>query len=441
MFDDIGPNHRQGTALFYDSFISQAPNGDAAPAAWVNRMRFWTAVHEMGHGFNLAHSWQKALTIGGTGPWLPIADEPEARSFMSYPYGVTGGQTAFFSDFEFRFSDSELLYMRHAPERFVQMGNAEWFDQHGFEQIVASPEPTLQLELRVNRIEPRFEFLEPVVLELKLKNVSGNPQLLPDDLISSTGNLTVIVKKANQPARSFQPYARYCRKSSQTVLRSGQSLYASLFVAAGKGGWLVSEPGNYLVQVCLHLDEEDALSNPLELRVAPPVQRTEEVLAQDFFTEEIGRTLAFDGSRYFEQANVTLTEITQRLSDRRIARHATIALRMPDLRNIRALRIDGGVQKFVLIEAKRELARRELEPCLTDRPQLVAETLGHIDYHDYVRQFSEALRQDGTAQANASASTTLQIAASILQERGALRTVVGELQDRARKFDQSVRAA
>jgi hypothetical protein len=56
-------------------------------------MRFWTAVHELGHAFNLAHSWQKSL---GTG-WVPLADQPEARSFMNYPYAVRGGQEAFFA--------------------------------------------------------------------------------------------------------------------------------------------------------------------------------------------------------------------------------------------------------------------------------------------------------------------------------------------------------
>ena len=95
MFDDIGPNHRQGTALFLDSFIANPPAGDPNPAAWRDRMRFWTAVHEMGHAFNLAHSWQKAL---GTG-WIPLANEPEARSFMNYPYNVAGGQNAFWSNF------------------------------------------------------------------------------------------------------------------------------------------------------------------------------------------------------------------------------------------------------------------------------------------------------------------------------------------------------
>ncbi len=31
MFDDIGPNHRQGTAIFNDAFISNAPGGTLNP--------------------------------------------------------------------------------------------------------------------------------------------------------------------------------------------------------------------------------------------------------------------------------------------------------------------------------------------------------------------------------------------------------------------------
>ena len=76
MFDDIGPNHRQGTAIFTDTFIRNAPTGDPNPAAWRQRMQYWTAIHEMGHAFNLAHAWQKALGS----PWIPLANEPEARS-------------------------------------------------------------------------------------------------------------------------------------------------------------------------------------------------------------------------------------------------------------------------------------------------------------------------------------------------------------------------
>jgi hypothetical protein len=70
MFDDIGPNHRQGTAVFNGSFID-APPPDDPNAAAVRRIKFWTAVHELGHTFNLAHS--RSLRARGRWPGRPLA--------------------------------------------------------------------------------------------------------------------------------------------------------------------------------------------------------------------------------------------------------------------------------------------------------------------------------------------------------------------------------
>jgi hypothetical protein len=131
------------------------------------------------------------------------------------------------------------------------------------------------------------------------------------------------------------------------------------------------------------------------LRIAPPRERVEEVLAQDFFSDEIGRTLAFDGSRYFTDANYTLAEISQRLPNLRVAYHALIALRMPDLGNMKKLESTATDARFQIIPANRDRARVELEPCLSQQADIGAETLGHIDYNDYVHRFASALdRQD-----------------------------------------------
>lgn len=441
MFDDIGPNHRQGAALFYDSFISQAPAGDANGAAWVDRMRFWTAVHEMGHAFNLAHSWQKSLIANGDGPWIPLSDEPEARSFMNYPFAVSGGQTAFFEDFEFRFSDSELLFLRHAPEKFVQMGNAAWFDDHGFQQVTRSAEPPLRLELRVNRDAPTFEFLEPVVLELKLTNISEQPQLLPDDLLTSSDRLTIVIRRQGQPARSFLPFAQYCRKPGQSVLRTGQSVYESLFVAAGRGGWQLAEPGNYTVQVCLHLDDEDIVSNALALRIAPPAGRDEEVIAQDFFSDDVGRVLAFDGSRHFEKANDVLLEVAAHLPKRRVASHARVALFLPSLSETKQLDLKGELPRIIVARGDWELASANLEEVLGESSEAAAETLGHIDYTRYLDRFSSALEADGSALAVQSNLSTLKQARQTLQQRGVLQEVVDAVDSRIRLLDRRTKAA
>jgi hypothetical protein len=412
MFDDIGPNHRQGTAIFNDAFISVPPTGDPNPAAWVRRMIFWTACHEMGHAFNLAHSWQKSL---GT-PWLPgLADEPEARSFMNYPFAVAGGQAAFFANFKYRFSNGELLFMRHAPERFVQMGNADWFDHHGFEEANLSPQPELRLDLGVNRQNGVFEFLEPVTLDLKLTNVSPDPQIVDANILSSDG-LTVIIKRQGKPAREFKPFGRYCHLPQNIALRPGESISAPLGVSAGLNGWDLAEPGRYLLQVALRRADEDLVSRPLNLLVAPPLGHDDELVAQDLFTEDVGRVLAMRGSEVLEHANDVLRDVVDRLSDRKVAIHAALALAQPAAKTYKVLSpapdTPAGVQ-ITARPARESEARELLEQALMGRRVDAVETLGPIGYLRETAGVSEWLANEGDPQGAAAVQA---VAYETLQE-------------------------
>ena len=400
MFDQIGPNHRQGTAVFNDSFISQPPPAETHKPAWVDRMKFWTAVHEIGHTFNLAHSWQKVHPPSWGTSWTPLTNEPEERTFMNYPYNVSGGESAFFADFEYRFSDQELLFMRHAPERFVQQGNAAWFDHHGFEQTRRSANPRMSLEVRVNRPKAIYEFMEPVVVELKLKNISSDLQVIDDHYLATSDRVTVIIRKEGGQARQFNPFAQYCWQTGHTVLPPGGSVYESLFVSAGKGGWDLAEPGRYLVQAALHLESEDIISPPLMIRVAPPIGYDEEFLAQDVFTDDVGRALAFDGTRTLQSANDTLREVSDRLADRRVAIHAKIALACPMAQRYKELRIDPKKPReeqltFKADKPKMDQAAEEFRSAVAQRQNGSAESLGHIDYADYSIRFSQWLADAG----------------------------------------------
>lgn len=335
MFDDIGSNHRQGTAIFTDAFIAHPPAGDADPDAWVRRMRFWTAAHEVGHAFNLAHSWQKAL---GT-PWIPLADDPEARSFMNYPYAVAGGQAAFFADFDFRFSDPELLFMRHGPERFVQMGNADWFDQHGFSQVALDPNEEFGLTLSVNARDNRLPYLLPPVVEMALVNRSGRPKLASAARLSERAGLTLIISKDGRPARQWSPYSRHCSESLEIILGQGEALYDSVLVGAGRNGWDMAEPGRYTIQAMLVVDGRAVISNPLEVKVEPPESREEERLAQDIFSPEVGQVLAVNGTRGVGSAVDALRAAT-RMRQHPLARQAAIALAGPLADEYKLLQVD-----------------------------------------------------------------------------------------------------
>jgi hypothetical protein len=394
MFDDIGPNHRQGTTIFNDSFIAVPPTGDPNGAAWVQRMLFWTAAHEMGHGFNLAHAWQKSL---GT-PWIPLADEPEARSFMNYPFRVSGGQSAFFADFAYRFTDAELLFLRHAPERFVQMGNADWFDHHGFEQANTTPQPDFELTLRMNRDKPELAFMEPANVELKLKNVSPEPQILEAARLQSLDSMTVIVKREGQPARRWQPYAHYCLAPELSTLAPGASLYQPLFIGAGTNGWLIDEPGRYLVQVAVHLNDRDVVSNPLQLRVRPPRTFEEEDIAQDMFSESVGRMLTFGGSTSLDDGNDALARVAAELGDHPAAIHARYALGNP--RAARSKRVEIATGKAETnghgsLVIKKSDATKEARGLVNEALQAdanaAARTFGHILYRERVERYAASL--------------------------------------------------
>ncbi len=439
MFDDIGPNHRQGTAIFTNSFIADPPPGETHKDEWVKRMKFWTAVHEMGHAFNLAHSWQKAL---GT-PWIPLSNESEARSFMNYPYNVTGGQSAFFADFEYRFSDSELLFMRHAPERFVQMGNADWFDHHGFQQTKQSPEPSFQLELRVHRkIKKYLEFLEPVTIELKLTNVSNQAQLLPQNILTAGDNLTIIIKKDGKAARQFIPFAQYCTQSTNMALNTGQSIYTAKLISAGRNGWDIAEPGYYTIQAALHIADCDIISKPLRLRVAPPLSYQQEFIAQDFFSEEVGRVLTFHGSQHLESANNTLQTICEEHKDCLASIHAGVALGNAQARNFKLLQMPEDVHeelafaknfnaKFKEVKADIKYSRKQLTDALNNRPDEAADTLSHIHYKDQVDSMSDWLDANGDSKEAGTAQNQMY---NTLANRGVLKTVLDDITKLEKKY-------
>ncbi|KMW58757.1 hypothetical protein AIOL_003737 [Candidatus Rhodobacter oscarellae] len=395
MFDNIGSNHRQGTAIFTDSFISRPPFGETHPDAWRRRMQIWTAVHEIGHGFNMAHSWEKAL--GDAFP-LTAKNEPEARSFMNYPYGVSGGQEAFFSDFEFRFSDRELLFLRHAPRDFVRMGGARWGSNHGLEAPPDMTEQHFQLELRPNRDRNVFPFMEPVHLELKLTNTSTEPRKVPSDILTDGHHLAIAVARDGaEKTRRHRPFVMACQSLQTTEVAAGKSLYATHFVAASTGGWLIDEPGFYSVQAAVSIEGEMLISNVLRIYVSPGSHMQAHTIAPDFFNEDVGRVLAFQGVPELSKANDVLQEVIETMPDAAVAQHARLGVAGPYMRRFKRL-IIGDDRADLRVQASAPDLDRVLElqrSMFGERATETAETLGHIQYRASAESLAQSLADNG----------------------------------------------
>ena len=430
MFDDIGSNHRQGTAIFTDSFIQDVPPGDPNAGAWRNRMQFWTAVHEMGHAFNLAHAWQKALgTPQAPGdPWIPLANEPESRSFMNYPFRVSGGQSSFFSDFRFRFSDNELVFMRHAPRRFVQMGNSNWFDNHGFE----APDELRQtgnwiLAIRPNRNTTAYRFLEPVTMELKLTNTSGAAMTVDDDMLADGRHITVFMQREGGQTKQWRPMITRCHETHEVQKAPGESIYGAHMISTSTEGWLVDEPGFYKVQAAIDMGEEIVVSNVMRLYVGPPASNEEAMVASEYFTEDVGRAMAFNGAPTLLKAHEVLQKVCETCADNPAAKHAEVALTSPMLRNFKVLDAAGGREALAIktVNAKVGEAAKAQVNTLLKNADAAADTIGHIPYFNQLRTVIRAMEDDDNKKG---AADLISKTVDVMKKRGILQSVIDNVQ-------------
>src|SRR6185312_15751900 len=177
----------------------------------------------------------------------------------------------------------------------------------------------LELEARVHR-EPRYEFLEPVLVELRLKNTSSTACIVDANALTGDG-VAIIVQKNGSPPQRWTPFSRRCAAPQPKVLEPGEAIYAPVFLSASTSGWLISEPGSYRIYAAAQTGSGMALSRPLQIAVGRP--------AGDVFTRPVAHTLAFGGSRVLAEANDTLRDVVSELPGSRLAVHARAALGAP----------------------------------------------------------------------------------------------------------------
>ncbi len=111
---ELGSNlpERRGFAVFreHDSFDGLKPDEPGMQQTEASRKYLHTFIHEIGHAFNLQHSWEK--------------DRPNALSWMNTAanYDERNGQGSFWCEFDFRFDYEELVHLRHGSHSSVVFG-------------------------------------------------------------------------------------------------------------------------------------------------------------------------------------------------------------------------------------------------------------------------------------------------------------------------------
>lgn len=284
---------RQGFAVFrehqwFDDLVV-APSTQAQHDAM--RQSLYTWVHEAGHAFNLLHSWNKS--------------RPDSLSWMNYAwrYDNRNGTDSFWADFEMRFDDEELLHIRHGDRAAVIMGGDDWATGGHLESPAALAGPGAPLELLV-RTRGTYAALEPITLELRLRNLLDTEILVDRRLEPEYGNVRIELRRPDGSITAYSPIA--CQLADADVaalaptgVEDGTDRYSELVhVAYGAEGHLFTQPGEYRVRAIY--DGPGALlvlSNTARLRVGAPHDEDTERLLHAMHSDEAGLALMLHGSR------------------------------------------------------------------------------------------------------------------------------------------------
>jgi len=315
MFDQQG-KQRQGCAVFHA--------GIGGTTADKLRLQLYTYVHELGHCFNLLHSWQKSLATP------PAPNRPAALSWMNYPWNYpNGGAPAFWGQFPFQFDNEEIVHLRHAFRNDIIMGGSNFGvgSALGRDVLPDSVRDESGLTLNISTHQKSFALGEPVVLELMLGTTDRRGRRVHSWLHPNYGMVKIVISKPNGEVVAFEPLIDHLVGEREARVTLDDAVHDSAYIGYGREGFYFNQPGHYRIRAAYAaLDGSEVLSDIITVRVRYPVTSAEEELADLFMGDEQGTLLYLLGSddESLQRGNDAFDEVLAKHGKHPMAQYARL---------------------------------------------------------------------------------------------------------------------
>jgi hypothetical protein len=422
MFDNnISSPERQGSAVFKaHPVFNNLPAGSPTSDAQADALRYYLYchVHEIGHGFNLLHSWQKSYAIP------PQLNRPNALSWMNYPQYVTD----YWSNFRFKFDEEELIHIRHGNRNAVIFGGEPFITGAAFTSI---PDITGEIPLDVIiRSKEEFSLLEPIILELKIKNQTDAPIDIATNLEPEYRTTTLLIEQPDGTTLLYEPVMCMLGDTETKKFDPGSSQYQNIMVSFGKHGHYFKKPGTYRIQASYQGTGNMFITSDIhELRVMPPSSKEEEVTSAKYHRNDVGMALYLEGSdsQFLRPAMSTLETMAQEFQETPVGAHISLIL----AKNLTQTFHDIKDQKRVLLRKPEprqaiSLVNRAMEQQVRDDA-----TFQNITYHRGIRIKTDMLNLLGEKK---EAKKELKDLMGYLENRGVKKPVLDQIGEHSKSI-------
>lgn len=341
MFDYSDAHQRQGCAVFHNQIMGAAP--------YDRRAQLRTYVHELGHAFNLLHSWQKNLAD----PPQPLGDNNGLGdlSWMNYTWNYQpstgpGGDAAYWAAFPFQFTDNEVIHLRHALYRNIVMGGDPFATGAADADPDLFADPVRDRSGLALRLEAKnvYAYGEPVVVELKLSSTDTRGTTTHGFLHPSDDFVTIAIRQPSGRTVLYRPLIRHCVDADRRMLlMPGDDLYASAFIGHGSGGAYFEQPGRYAIRASYVAADGSRIVSPVtEVRVRPPVTARDVEVGELLLGDQQGQLLALLGSdsAHLAQGNAALDDLLSRYGEHPLATFARLAKGVNAVRAFKQITVD-----------------------------------------------------------------------------------------------------
>jgi len=279
MFDITTLPFRQGAAVFSNQITAAYPiNADIA----ILR----TTAHELGHALNLLHPNTHSTSI--------MNQTRVLETLGTYPDNTN-----------YAFRDIAAEHLRHHRFDHVAFGgSALGSEPHAGEDTGPVNGENRQLKLSLSTQQQIISTIEPLVLNISLRNVSQQAALIDDQFCPTTGAIKFYLKDSSGNISHFRPPYISDVSARPISLPGGQEHTSSVILFLDRNGPFFNRPDKYVLYAVYSGDighpYSSILSGPLPLRVLHPTP-TQERIQIELENHETKSYFVLDGADHLEE--------------------------------------------------------------------------------------------------------------------------------------------